>query len=115
MIFLLNYLPIVLFLIGTLITYRYVVKGKSKSAAYSIFLTCLVVVLYLSFATSYMPKGVVHKPTLPAFEESDAQIEDRLRAPLSEEEHDARLDEGLDWKKRVEQEKQKSEDKSDTE
>lgn len=45
--------------------------------------------LYNFIQPSYMPKGTIARTALPAFEQSDAKIEDRLLAPKSGVEYDA--------------------------
>lgn len=50
----------------------------------------VVVALYMQFQPSYSPKGVVTRQALPAFEASDAKIQNHLLMPKSGEEYDAK-------------------------
>lgn len=54
-------------------------------------LACAVaaVVLYPKVQPSYMPKGQIVRSELPAFEKSNAKIEDRQLAPRTSEQLDA--------------------------
>lgn len=108
MVFLLNYLPVFILIVGGLITFSFIRKGKAAVAGVSFVVSVALAMGYSAFAPSYMPKGTVHKTALPAFEESDATVENRLRVARTEEEHDKRLDDGLDWKDKVEQGKQEA-------
>ena len=48
----------------------------------------VVIALYMQFQPSYMPKGEVTRQALPAFEASDAKIENHLLMPKSGAEYD---------------------------
>lgn len=71
------------------------VLGASLLAAYKlrkvwpVIVGGVVLALYMQFQPTYMPKGVVTRPALPAFEESDAKIVDNLLKPKPGELYDA--------------------------
>lgn len=54
-----------------------------------------VVVLYPKVQPSYMPKGQIVRSEIPAFEKSDAKIENRQLAPKSGKEYDAQREEAI--------------------
>lgn len=114
MIFLLNYLPVLLLIVGGLITFHFISKGKRKAAVISFFGSVVLVFGYSAFAPSYMPKGSVYKPAVAEFEVSESEVQDRLRIARTEEEHSDRLNEGLDWKEKAERSKQEAEGLKDT-
>lgn len=72
------------------------VLGASLLAAYKLrkvwplVVGGIVLALYMQFQPSYTPKGVVQRQGVPAFEVSDAKIENRLLSPKSGEEYDAK-------------------------
>ncbi len=57
-------------------------------------------------AVSYTPKGEVPALSNPAFEPSDAEMQDRLKKP--DENHEEKLEEKLDWKQQIEDTKAQS-------
>lgn len=110
MVVLFNYLPMLLMLIGVCFIYYFSVhKLNAKGALITLGVMVLVYIALAAITPSYLPKGSVHKTANVEFEESNAEIQDRLRVARPEEEHDARLDEGLDWKEKAEKSKQEAE------
>lgn len=105
MIALLNYLPYALIAIGAYLVYRSVLAKKYQTAAWHAFVTICLVILLNSLTPSYMPKGTVRDNTVPAFEPSQAEIQNRLREPVPEAEQRKALEDKLDWEQKVEESK----------
>ncbi len=102
MILVLNYafwVLIVLVVFGVVQTYR----AKHPALKYA-FVTLTLFSAFFAFilrnAISYTPKGEVPTLSNPAFESSDAEMQDRLKKP--DENHEQTLNERLDWKKQIE-------------
>ena len=78
------------------------VLGASLLAAYKlrkvwpVIVGGIVLALYMQLQPSYMPKGTVTRPALPAFEVSDAKIQDNLLKPKSGEQYDAERQEQIE-------------------
>lgn len=51
--------------------------------------------LYTFFQPSYMPKGTIQRAEIPAFEQSDAQIEDRSLKPQGGSVYDAKREQKI--------------------
>ena len=95
MILLINLIPVLIAAIGFGLSWK--LKKLWITAA-----TVAALFLYFQAQPSYMPKGAVKRSALPAFVESDAQIEDRASKPVPADERDQRMrdavKQGLDFK-----------------
>lgn len=109
MIVALNYLPFLIIAIGAYFTYRNIVAKKYKPAGIVAAVTVAAVILLNSLTPSYMPKGTVRENPVPAFEPSQAEIQNRLREPVPEAEQRQILEEKLDWEEKAEESKPKAE------
>lgn len=107
MVLLLNYLPALVLIAALLLVLRFGYTKNWKGALVVCVLTIFVMLALQALNPSYLPKRAVIPESLPEFEESEAVIEDRLRGPAPD--HEEVLEEDLDWKERVEQEKQEAE------
>lgn len=105
MIALLNYLPAIIIIATIFLTIRAVNAQNTKRAGYTVAVGFIATMVVLALTPSYMPKGRVPGNTVPPFEASNAEIEDRLRAPKPHEEHLKRLEEKTDWKRKIEETK----------
>lgn len=65
-------------------------------------LAAVFMVVYMNVQPSYLPKGEVKRSVIPAFEKSDAKIQDNLLKPPSGEDMDRernqQIKEGLPFK-----------------
>lgn len=65
-------------------------------------LAVVLIVIYMNVQPSYLPKGEVKRSVIPAFEKSDAKIQDNLlKHPSGEEmdrERNQQIKEGLPFK-----------------
>lgn len=55
----------------------------------------VAIVIYMQIQPSYLPKGEVKRSDVPAFEQSDAVIEDRNSKPKSGEDYDKKMEESV--------------------
>lgn len=53
------------------------------------------IILYNFIQPSYLPKGMVQRSEIPAFEHSDAKIQNRVLQPTSGVEYDARREQQI--------------------
>lgn len=88
MIVLLNLLTIIVVLLGVFFS----VKMKKL---WPIATAASLVIVYSFFQPSYMPKGTVQRTELPAFEQSEAQIQDRALKPQDGSVYDARREQKI--------------------
>lgn len=56
----------------------------------------VAVMLYVQFQPSYMPKGEVKRTEIPAFEQSDAEIENRNLSPKAGNEYDQERNDSIE-------------------
>lgn len=95
MILLINLIPVLMAAIGFGLSWK--LKKLWITAA-----TVAALFLYFQAQPSYMPKGEIERSAIPAFVESDAQIEDRNSKPVPADERDQRMrdavKQGLDFK-----------------
>lgn len=90
MVFLLNLIPLLIFLVGAFFATRAMKRGGWKRTLMVIVATIITIWLYLKAQPSYMPKGDIKRTPVPAFvPSSPAEIEDRGRKPVALEERRA--------------------------
>lgn len=101
MVLFLNYLPWLLVAVCCWLAY-----SQAKKKVWDRFIGWLMVGLVLAVAlqalsnSSYLPRGTVEPIPAPSFEESEKEVQDRLRKPeRNTEESDERLKELSDWRK----------------
>lgn len=93
MILLLNLIPVIIVVSGAALAWKY---RSWKVAAVALALLAI----YVKAQPSYMPKGVVERSAIPAFERAGS-VEDRLSKPVPGAERDQamkeRVQKGLDF------------------
>lgn len=95
MVVLLNWIPLLL-IMGAMYTIYFVLDKRLsfKRGAWIIIGLFICNIVLHTLTASYMPKGVAPKMTNPAFERSNAQIQDRNRKPtMTEAERQEKFDE----------------------
>lgn len=108
MVLFLNLAPSLLVIIGALVMIFFFIKRKILHMFGTSVVVLVLAFLLQAISPSYLPKGMAGVPeSLPEWEETEARIEDRLRKPAPD--HEEVLEEDLDWKEQVEQEKNKTE------
>lgn len=106
MVLLLNYLHVIVVLIGLACAYLAYVKQISwKLFAFVALSLVLLLVGLRAAGPSYLPKPQLQPVPSVHFEPSDAKIEDRVLKPKSREERDKDFTETFDWKKQLEDSK----------
>lgn len=113
MIAILNYLHIIVLVITALLIYRF--RASGKKMLWTGVAGAVILLALQAFTPSYMPKGAPHRQTLAPMEPSTAVVEDRLSKPDTLEERDARLNDELDWREQIEEEKAKQADQPENE
>lgn len=99
MVALLNFLPSIIVVTACLFLYWRYTKHKLTLNLFTAVIIGLVVVLTVlqNITPSYMPKGASPQMDNPAFEQSSAAMQDRLRKPeLAPEQRQERFDEKFD-------------------
>lgn len=97
---LLNYLHIIIILAGFLVMY-FNRKSVKRMAGIAI-ATGFIVVVWLSVSPSYGPKGESPDLYNPPFEQSTAEMQDRLRKPVDTDATRAtKLEDKMNWKNEV--------------
>lgn len=104
MILLLNYLPIILVAIAV----AFVIHAGCKHSGEELFkriigvvlVTVVLQMLLVAVSNTYIPRGTVKPLANPAFEGSEAPLQDNLRKPeRTSEEATKHLEQISDWKK----------------
>ena len=109
MVLLLNYLPWIIAIIGVFAVYKSFniekTPARIRALAISLFGTIFALVLLQALTAGYIPKARSSEVGIanPAFENSTAEIENRLRSPeYTSKESEDRLAEKSDWRKNKE-------------
>lgn len=86
MVFLLNSIPTIIFLVGMLTSYHYIKRGEVIRIVVTLMITLSTLWLYSQIQPSYIPKhGVKALPTLPLEVDNSLEIKDTLRKPTMTE------------------------------
>jgi hypothetical protein len=105
MIILLNLLTGALVIAGLATAYFAYTSEGNKRVTNSILAILFTAIAFgLSVGVSYTPKGTVPELSNPSFEPSESETQDRLKAPKTD--HEAVLEEKLDWKDTVKESKE---------
>ena len=102
MVIILNYLP---WLIAGVALYVAARAKTTRSRVNAVAVAIASIVVFMA-ASSYTPKGVASRAALPnpAFEQSTAEAQDRLRAPsATPEQRSEQLNQSIDWKQQIAQ------------
>ena len=98
MVLLINLIPWLV--IGSCLLIGMFVKS-TKVRARTLAILVIFLIVYPKVQPSYMPKGNITRSEVPAFEPTQAVIEDRNRKPVPSEERQAKQDQqykdGLPW------------------
>lgn len=105
MIALLNYLPFLILAVTLFFAVRFAYAKSFKKTAYTVVAGLIALFAVNALTPSYMPKGTVPDNSVPAFEPSTAEVQNRLREPKPEVEQRQILEEKLDWEEKAEQSK----------
>lgn len=82
-------------LLVALICFAGVFAAYKLHKAWPLLVTGVVIVLYMNFQPSYMPKGEVKRSEIPVFEKSDAKVEDRILSAKDGEQYDKEREEKI--------------------
>lgn len=108
MVLFLNYLPHLIFIAFVVFSFIFAKRGNFKRAFNTQAVGVLSMIVVNIVLSAYGPKNTAPTPReVPRFEQSDAQIEDRLLSPVPTEEQRKALETKLDWKDRVREEEEK--------
>lgn len=83
MVVLLNLLWVVILVVAALSYWKW-------RKTWIVVVTAIALLVYPMVQPSYMPKGQVKRSSIPAFEQSHSEVQDRLLKPPSGEEMDAK-------------------------
>lgn len=115
MVLLLNYLPLIVVLVGAYFFWKAVgtkdTSKRNKRMAAVVISTLASLVLIAGLTNGYIPKNRSSEVKIPypEFQASEATVENRLRSPEgSKEEREARFNEKVDWRQNLRNENEKA-------
>ena len=76
----------------TLIVIMSIAGAYRLRKAWPLVVGIAAIIVYMQLQPSYLPKGEVKRSDIPAFDQSEAEIEDRNSKPKSGEEYDKKME-----------------------